>query len=255
MKATHEIRLRQVLQQKSASPLPIILGAVIAFGIGLLGASGIIRVPTLAYARTQIGTVAPRDVQPATISLDTTMRRLGNAENAPLLRTCVPFSRLGLADAVDHGRLYRMLQTTSGLSRIAAVTGIGQKSIDDAQVATIWAEVADCVFRQNSGMLCDPDNRALAAETANTFIRHLSTAEKNEQLVDGGKLVPGLGADRRMYALQNAAAIRGRVLSGIRAQVSEGRLTATDFGMLAPSEIAQIARKTRVARDACAGRN
>ena len=43
MKAIEQIRLQQALQaQKSAGPLPIILGAVIALGIGLLGASGVV---------------------------------------------------------------------------------------------------------------------------------------------------------------------------------------------------------------------
>ena len=256
MKMIHEMRNQQPWQQKkSAGPLPIILGAVIAFGIGLLGMSGVVRVPTLLQAKTQMVAVAPRDVQPAKAVVDTTAQRLGNAENAALLKTCAPLSRLGFGDAVDHSRLYRMLQTTSGVSRVAAMTGFRQNSIDDAQIAAIWADVADCVYRQNGWMLCDPDNRALAAETASTFIRQLSTAQKADQFVDGRKIYPGLSGDRRTYALQNAASIKGRVLSGIRAQVAEGRLTAKDFGMLVPTEIAQIARETTVARDACAGRS
>jgi hypothetical protein len=252
MKAIHEIRLQQAWQaQKSAGPLPIILGAVIALGIGLLGASGIIRVPTLSQARMQI--VTSSGAQPATIAINTTMRRVGNAENAILLRTCVPFARFGLGDAIEHGRLYRMLQTASGLPPVSAMAGNRQKSIDDAQSAAIWAEAADCIYQQNSWMLCDPDNRALAAETASTFIRRLTAAEKTEQFVDGRKLHPGLGSDRRSQALQQALASKGRVLSGIRAQVAEGRLTETDFGLFAPFEITQIARETRVARDVCAG--
>jgi hypothetical protein len=55
--------------------------------------------------------------------------------------------------------------------------------------------------------------------------------------------------------LRNAEAIKGRVLAGLRLQVAEGRLTASDFGMFAPSEITQAMRETRVTRDACAARN
>lgn len=254
MKPIHEMHLRQAWQaQKGAGPLPIILGAVIALGIGLLGASGIIRAPTLSQARMQIA--AGGTAQLATVTIDATMGRVGNAENAVLLRTCVPFARFGLGDAIEHGRLYRMLQTASGLPPLPEITGTRQKAIDDARSATIWAEAADCIYRQNSWMLCDPDNRALAAETASTFFRRLSAAEKAEQFVDGRKLHTGLGAAPRSLALQNAAASKDRVLSGIRAQVAEGRLTETDFGMFAPFEITQIARETKVVRNVCAGEN
>ena len=46
MKIVHEMRERRAFEPpKSTSPLPVILGAVIAFGIGLLGVSGIIKMP------------------------------------------------------------------------------------------------------------------------------------------------------------------------------------------------------------------
>ena len=129
-------------------------------------------------------------------------------------------------------------------------------AIDDAQFAAVWAEVADCVYRQNGWVLCDPDNRAFAVEAATTLIRQLSTAAKTEKFVDPRDLRPfGLDGQQRAYALQNAGAIKGRVLAGIRTQVSEGRLTAGDFGMFAPSEITQIVRETKATRDACAARN
>jgi len=251
MKAIEQIRLQQALQaQKRAGPLPIILGAVIALGIGLLGASGTIRAPTLSQARMQIAAGGVRP--PATVAIDASMDRIGNAENAILLRTCVPFARFGLGDAIEHRRLYRSLQTASGLPAVSAITGKRPKPIDDALSAAIWAEAADCIYRQNSWMLCDPDNRALAVETASTFFRRLSAAEKTEQFVDGRTRRPGIGADPRSHALQHASASKDRVLSGIRAQVAEGRITETDFGLFAPFEITQIARETRVARDVCA---
>ena len=47
MKIVHEMRERRAFEPpKSNSPLPIIIGAVIAFGIGALGVSGIIKMPT-----------------------------------------------------------------------------------------------------------------------------------------------------------------------------------------------------------------
>jgi hypothetical protein len=103
MKAIHEMRVQQTWQQQqSAGPLPIILGAVIALGIGLLGMSGVIRTPTLLQAKTQLTAVAPCDAQPAaTITIDATMRRLGMAMSAPLPKACLPDTRLGLGNAVD----------------------------------------------------------------------------------------------------------------------------------------------------------
>jgi hypothetical protein len=259
MKMIHEMRERQAWQQqKSTSPLPIVLGAVIAFGIGLLGVTGVVRAPNLFQAKTQTVPVAPRDAKAAEIVIDTGGRRIGRAETAPLLKMCVPFSRLGFehVDRVPPGDLYRILQTASGFSRIASAAGIKQHAVDDAQFAAVWAEVADCIYRQNGWMLCDPDNRALAVEAASTLIRQLSTAAKIEKQADPREKRPfALDRQDRSYALRNAEAIKGRVLAGLRLQVAEGRLTASDFGMFAPSEITQAMRETRVTRDACAARN
>jgi hypothetical protein len=258
MKMIHEMRRQQTWEaSRSSSPLPIILGAVIAFGIGLLGVSGVVRVPTLLQAKTQLLQVAPRDAaRPAQPAIDPGVRRIGSAEAAPLLKVCVPFTRLGFGREVETGELYRVLQSASGMSRVAALAGIRQKAIDDAQFAAIWADIADCVYRQNGWVMCDPDNRAFAVEAASTFIRQLATAERTEKFVDNRNARPfGLNGEQRAYALQNANAVKGRVLSGIRAQVAEGRLVASDFGMLVPSEITRTVRETRASRDACAARN
>jgi hypothetical protein len=257
MKMIHEMRQQRAWEaHRNTSPLPIILGAVIAFGIGLLGVSGMVRAPNLFPAKTQMVPVVPRDAaRPAPVSIDTSARRAGRAEAAPLLKVCVPLPKLGFERDAGAGEIYRVLQSASSMSRVAALAGIKQKAIDDAQFAAIWAEVADCVYRQNGWMLCDPDNRAFAAEAANAFIRQLATATKAEKFVDSREPRPfGLSGDQRAYALQNAGAVKGRVLAGVHAQVADGRLTASDFGMFAAPELAQIARDTKVTRDACAGR-
>ncbi|MCC6780989.1 MAG: hypothetical protein IT537_30830, partial [Hyphomicrobiales bacterium] len=223
MKMIHEMRERQAWQEpKRTSPLPIVLGAVIAFGIGLLGVTGVVRAPNLFQAKTQMVPVAPRDVGPSEVTIDTSARRVGRAETAPLLKMCVPFSRLGFehVDRVPPGDLYRILQTASGMSRVAAMAGIKQNAVDEAQFAAVWAEVADCIYRQNGWMLCDPDNRALAVEAASTLIRQLSTAAKIEKQADPReKKKPfALDGQDRSYALRNAEAIKGRVLAGLRLQ-------------------------------------
>lgn len=259
----HEMRERQVWeQQKSSSPLPIIIGAVIAFGIGLLGVSGAVRVPTLLQARTQMVAVAPRDAKPAEVTVGTSMHRIGRAETAPLLKTCAPFAKLGYehVDRVPPGDLYRILQTASGFSRIASAAGIRQNAVDEAGFASLWADVADCVYRQNGWTICDPDNRALAVEAASTLVRQTSAAAKSLKTPDSDfsktmATIHGKHAPNRNYLVQSANAVKARVLSGLRNYASEGRLTASDFGLFAPSEITQVLRDTKVARDACASRN
>ncbi len=259
MKMIDELRQQQAWNtHKKRSPLPILLGAVIAFGIGLLGVSGVVRVPNMLQAKTQTELVAPRDAAPADVKIDASSHRVGRAETAPLLKLCVPFSRLGFdnVDKVPPGDLYRILQTASGFSRVASLAGIKQNAVDDAQFAAVWGDVADCIYRQNGWMLCDPDNRALAIEAATTLIRQLSAATKADKQADSReKKSFSMSAQERAYALRNADAIKARVLASLRTHASEGRLIAADFGLFTPSAITQAVKETKVTRDACAGRN
>ena len=56
-------------------------------------------------------------------------------------------------------------------------------------------------------------------------------------------------------SLQNAQSAKGRVMDGVRHQVSEGRLISSDFGMFAPAEVLQVVRETKSLRDGCAKRS
>lgn len=259
MKMIHEMRKQQAWKaQKSASSLPIILAAAMAFGIGLLGVSGIVRAPTLLQAKTQLMPVAPREAASAGVSIDTSLHRVGRAETAPLLKLCVPFSRLGFehVDKVPPGDLYRILQTTSGFSRIASVAGIKQNAVDEVQFAAVWGDVADCIYRQNGWMLCDPDNRALAIEAATTLIRQLAAATKSDKQADQRERKSfSMSAQQRAYALRNAEAIKTRVLASLRAHAGEGRLIAEDFGLFTPSAITEVVKDIKPTRDGCAARN
>lgn len=246
MKMIHEMRRQQAwAAQKSASPLPVILGAVIAFGIGLLGVSGVVRVPAALQAKLH---------QDAHTARGPVARvRLGTAEAAPLLTVCVPSAKPGIVKDGGHGETYRMLQSASSLSRVAALAGLKKEAGDQSQFAAIWSELADCVYRQNGAMLCDANNRALAVEAASNFIRQLDAADKAERFVDTRNFGPlDLGREHRASSLQNATIVKNRVLSGLRTQVAEGRLTASDFGMLVPAEITRIIRETKVSGGGCA---
>jgi hypothetical protein len=261
MKIVHEMRERQAFEQPtSTSPLPVILGAVIAFGIGLLGVSGIIKMPALNPGPKTMAVSVPPSASDgkAPVVIESSSSRTGRAETAPLIKACIPLERLGIPrdQKIESGDIYRLLWAASSMSRVAAAAGIKQKAVDDVEFTAIWTDVADCVYRQNGWVLCDPDNRALAVEAANTFLRQLSAAAKADKPdpKDPRTMVRGAGTNRD-YILQNAQSAKGRILDGLRRQVSEGRLISSDFGMFAPAEVLQIVRETKPLRDSCAKRS
>jgi hypothetical protein len=259
MKIVHEMRMRRAFeQQKSSGPLPIILGVVIAFGIGLLGVSGVVKM-SLFTAGSTVAAAVPGGANDgkAEVVIPASSSRTGRAETAPLIKTCIPLQRLGIPRemGIEPGDIYRLLWAASSMSRVAAVAGIQQKAVDDVEFAAIWADVADCIYRQNGWVLCDPDNRALAVEAANTFLRQLSAAAKADRPDAKDPMRIMRRGVSREYALQNAQSVKGRVMDGLRHQVSEGRVTASDFGMFAPAELLQVVRETRVQRDTCARRS
>jgi hypothetical protein len=259
MKTIHEMRRYQLWEaHRNASPLPIILGAVIAFGIGLLGISGLVRAPELFPRKIQTVAVASRDnPKLATVMADASIGRIGRAEAAPLLKVCVPFARLGFGRDASPAEVYRALQSGSGISRIAARAGLKQRALDEAQFAAIWAQVADCVYRQEGFVFCDPDNRAFAVDATNAFMRQPATAHGTGTLDRPEPSPASLDADQRGNAMQNVtmqnvATIKARVLSGLHTQVADGRMIASDFGPFAPQALIQLVRDAKVTRDACA---
>ncbi len=258
MKMIHQIRQQQAwAAQKSASPLPIILGAFIAFGIGLLGVSGVVRAPTLRQAKTRMVPVSSRDAGRAEVTVDISSHRMGRSETAPLLKICMPMQKLGVGkdQPAEAGDLYRILQTGSAFSRIASAAGIRQNAMDDTGFAILWADVADCIYRQNGWMICDPDNRALAGEAAVALIRQASAAARSIKTPNPGNCAKSAHAPDRDDPLQGANSAKARVLSGLRNYAADGRLIPSDFGMFAPAEVTQVLRETKVTRDACAAGN
>lgn len=255
MKIVHELRERREFEPpKSSSPLAILLGAVIAFGIGLLGVSGVIKMEVFKPAPKTFAVAVPgagEGAQPQAV--EPSAARLGRAENAALVKACVPLDRLGIPREknIESGDLYRLLWAASSMSRVAAVTGIKQKAIDDVEFTAIWADLTDCVYRQNGWTLCNPDNRALAVEAANTFVRQLATATIAEKSEAREARNAARSRNNRDYILQSAQSVKERVFDGLRQQVSDGRLIAADFGMFAPAEVVQLVRGTKLIRNGC----
>jgi hypothetical protein len=260
MKMIHEMRRQQEWRtRKSSSRLLFALGAVLAFGIGILGMSGVVRAPSLLHQQSQKAPVAS-DTAPPEASVNRGAYRIGRAETAPLLKICIPMQRLGIGKdhAAEPGDLYRILQSGSSFSRIASAAGIKQNAMDNVSFASLWADVADCIYRQNGWMICDPDNRALAVEVAVALIRQTSAAARSIETPDTNNFakavatIQGKQRPQRDDVLQNANAVQARVLSGLRNYAAEGRLIRSDFGMFAPAEITQVLLETKVTRDGCA---
>src|SRR5262245_24440737 len=110
MKIVHEMRERRAFEPpRSNSPLPIIIGAVIAFGIGALAVSGIIRMPTFNQAGKTMAIAVPASAESkAPVAIESGSHRTGRAEIAPLIKVCIPLERLGIPrdSRIESGDIY-----------------------------------------------------------------------------------------------------------------------------------------------------
>jgi hypothetical protein len=241
-----EIRAEQLRRQGEQPPKSrrwsFVAGAVAAFFAGglLVTAWGV--VPVLLGK----GSGAMHDARPPAASA---VRRMGRAEAAPLLPQCAPRDMvpLGPGTMVEAADLYAVLKSGGAPPPGASATAL----------AALWGELADCVYRQNSWTLCQPDNRALAVETLNGFVRQLRIA--------AGQRADGEAGGRKARVLQrpprggalvhdvpSLRAIEDRVLAGLRHRVQEGRIVAADFGFAAAPAVKAVLGEVRPARDACA---
>jgi hypothetical protein len=244
-----QIRQRQAWEEpKKASLWPLILGVFAAF---LVGVGGVYSWNTFKTSpqTAAISKAAPAASAPQAagdqVSFASDAPRVGRPELAPLLKTCVQSSRLGAAAGKMLGpeELYRIVQQGGQMMQIAAATGMKMKPGAQGGFASMWADVADCIYRQNGWMFCDPNNRALAIEAANTFSRQVAAASGDTP-----------GSTDMQYALSNARAVRDRVLSALRARVEEGRLIPSDFGLFPQEDVRKVLGSAKPKQDACASR-
>jgi hypothetical protein len=226
----------------------------------LLAVGGFIKVPAFMQPEQQALAAQTKSADgmvnsSSEVAVGGSVRRIGRAETAPLLRFCVPFSKLGFdsTDRVPPGELYRALKSASRISRLTAMVKGKNGRFNEESFTIVWADVADCVYKQNGWALCDQDNRALAVEAAATLLGQLQIEEKEPVTEKVESTRSGLRRkEERLYAIRNAHAIKDRVLSSVRSRVAEGRLIASDFGLFAPIEIVQIVRDTKVTGTGCA---
>lgn len=252
-----QIRAQQAQKQASGSGLlPLAVTAVVAFAISAAVVFGWTMLPPLT-ANAPSGATSKAEPGPRSWGA----ARVGQAETASLLRACMPFHLFGLeaSERAQPADLYRLLHAGSHAARIGAVIGVQQEAAEIG-LAVLWREVADCVYRQNGRMLCDPNNRALAIEAVNTFVRQADIAladAKAPPRTDGpaqamAKLQDKRASNRLDYELQSLRSTKDRVLATLRSKVQDGRLIAADFGYLAPAAVRQTLRDAKTVRNACA---
>lgn len=255
MASIEEIRaeaIRRQAERRSSGMLPMIAGAAAAFFAGGVLVMGWGVVPTLISKFTSGGHGAGKSAIAASSA-----KRVGRAEAAPILRACVPRQKFGLDpdSKTESADLYRMLKAGSMVSRLSAMGGIPQTAAEPLGLAIMWGEVADCVYRQNGWALCDADNRALAIEAINTFVRQLRIVGGQRHEDEFSRTLAKVQAsDRRAleHEMQSLRALADRVLSGLRHKVTEGRLVTSDFGFAAAPEVKEVLNATKTARNACA---
>ena len=220
-------------------------GAFVAFVIGAVAVFGWDHLPQL------MGPVQTGKPQ-ATLDAASFTKfgpRLGEPTMAPMLRQCVPTKLLGAraAPEVELATLYKLLHQATGVP--PAQAALGQKGADDDQViaaASLWSEVADCVYRQNGPAFCDRHNRAFAIEAASAFVRAYgpelatSTSQHHEAK-----------SQDRVEVLRLLDNRKERLLDIVRARLREGRLIASDFGHQTPPEIMALVRQITPTRNLC----
>jgi hypothetical protein len=258
----NEIRERQALEAaKQSSPVPIVVAAIAAFAFGAMAATGFVKLPAVfqkgGEARETAATAVERKAESVAVS-GSSWGRMGNAEKANVLLSCVPRHKLGLngefGRKIESADIYRILQAGTTMSRVASIAG-QPGTVDDTAFASLWADVADCAMAQNGWTLCDPDNRALAVEATLNLVRQVKAAATPRAESDFDKVATKVGLKRkqsREYQLYAARATRDRVLDNLRMRVQEGRFVASDFGYFPPEEVSKVLKQTKTTRDACA---
>lgn len=168
--------------------------------------------------------------------------RVGRSETAPLLKTCVTKNVL----AVDPGReiepgiLFQFLVDARAQGRVTAALGAPPQHAA-VEVAGKWGGVADCVYRADSRDLCDIDNRALAVQSANTFLVQADQISSNP-----ASFAADLG---EVFALTQ---VQSRVLDSLKYLARKGVLIASDFAPFAPTAVRQAFADVKPEQNACA---
>jgi len=220
-----------------------ILSVLVAFIAGGLLVFGWQLVP----AATLTGG-APSGSRQGEIAVPASAGRLGQASAAPLLRSCLTHRDLYVASAarpwtLDAGGAsgaYKAIESISAAAHTTALLGQQPGPGATIRFATIWGRIAECVYNQDAPALCDIDNRALAVDSLNNFVRHSYRAAAD------------VANTRASVELNQIGGIKERLMVVLRSHLRDGALVAADFGIFASDEVRRIGRDAKPARDVCA---
>lgn len=222
---------------KRESLLPTIAGAVAAFAVSACVVLYWGQISSPGRWMPSLWGTPSASIAPAPSG-----ERIGRAATAPLLKLCVTRSMFGLDDDqdIEPTHLLDVLNASATAGRVTATFG-GKPRNETVNLAAMWGEVADCVYRQNSWQLCDIDNRALAVQAANTFVR------QTDQVATQAAKIGATAGD-----IQALTSTRDRVVEALQSRVNSGAMIASDFAPFAPAAVRAALGKTRTGGNACA---
>jgi hypothetical protein len=226
--------VRHVAERQSL--LPTIAGAIAAFAVGALAVVSWNYFP--APAQWNLSSRFHASAGPS-FSGD----RIGRATTAPLLKICLTPAMLGIRHEVDlqPGVLLEILEAGTRQGRLTEVLGAPREHAV-LETAAKWGEVADCVSHQNTWTLCDIDNRALAVDAINAFVRQADRVISQ----------PGTTYAAQPGEIHALAANKERVLASLKSQAQNGVLIAADFGAFVPTSVRQVLNDNKPAENGCA---
>lgn len=240
MSDIREFRARLAQQRtERASLLPTIVIAVFAF---MASAGAVLYWDRIAIPQQWLSLLIGSPVASAGPSFGG--NRMGRAETAPLLKVCVTKDLLGIDpdQEIEAGTIFEILNAANTAGRVTAIFG-NKPNSNAVGLAAKWGEIADCATRQNSWTLCDIDNRALAVQATNTFMRHV-----DQILAQPASYAAG-NSDVQMLR-----SLRDRVLGAVQNRVKTGALITSDFAPFAPTAVRQVLSETKTTENACAKR-
>jgi hypothetical protein len=246
MAPVHEFGRRQFKPSPRTAPpqqrrslMPALGGVIAAFAVGGFAIVAWNNFPApgpLAPAlRTLFASSGPQ--------LDFSGDRIGRASTAPFLKVCLTSDVLDIPaeTGITSATLLRILEAGATQARVKRAVGTPGKHVA-LKLAQTWGQVADCIYRQDSWHLCDIDNRALAVEAGNAFIRQ----------ADSIITQPEKAVAAQLGDIQALTATKDRVLETLRHRVRTGVLIAADFSPFAPATIRRTLDETETVGNACA---
>ena len=217
--------------------LPTVAGAIAAFTVGGLAVLGWNKLP--APGQWTFLPAFDRSSAAPSFSGD----RIGRATTAPLLKACLTPAMLGIRHQVDlqPGVLLEILEAGTAQGRLTDILG-ASKEHAVLETAMKWGQVADCVSNQNTWNLCDVDNRALAVDAINTFVRQADRVISQPEKTYAAE--PG--------EIRALSVTRDRVLASLKSQAQNGVLIASDFGAFVPGAVRQVVNDSKPVENGCA---